>query len=105
MFYAGGHALGSHTDPNGPDSVRAKRDLAVAKALMYTCHEMYARQVSGIAPEYVEFPEDQDMVVTGAPFYILRPETAESLFVLNQLTGDPIYREWAWKIFESIEKH
>ena len=104
-FMPGVMALGAHTDPDGPDSVRAKRDLAVAKALMHTCHEMYTRQKSGIAPEYVEFPEGRDMEVTGAPFYILRPETAESLFVLNQLTGDPIYREWAWEIFESIEKN
>ena len=40
-----------------------------------------------------------------APFYILRPETAESLFILNQLTGDPIYREWAWEIWQAIDKH
>ena len=36
-------------------------------------------------------------------FYILRPETAESLFVLNQLTGDPIYREWGWEIWQAID--
>ena len=36
-------------------------------------------------------------------FYILRPETAESLFILQQLTGDPIYRDWAWEIWEAIE--
>ena len=40
-----------------------------------------------------------------AGFYILRPETVESLFVLHQLTRDPIYREWSRKIFEAIEKH
>jgi Glycosyl hydrolase family 47 len=104
-FMPGILALGAHTDPTGKDSVRAKRDLAVAKALMHTCHQMYTRQSSGIAPEYVEFPDGEDMTVTGAPFYILRPETAESLFVLNQLTGDPIYRDWAWGIFQSIDKH
>ena len=35
--------------------------------------------------------------------YILRPEVIESFFVLNQLTGDPIYREWGWEIFQAIE--
>jgi Glycosyl hydrolase family 47 len=104
-FMPGVMALGAHTDPRGPDSVRAKRDLAVAKALMHTCHEMYTRQSSGIAPEFVEFPERGDMSVTSAPFYILRPETAESLFVLNQITGDPMYRDWAWGIWENINKH
>jgi mannosyl-oligosaccharide alpha-1,2-mannosidase len=105
-FMPGALALGAHTDPKGSDSPRAKRDLAVAKALMYTCREMYHRMNSGIAPEYVEFPEGRDLVAAaGAPFYILRPETAESLFILNQLTGDPIYRDWAWEIWEAIEKN
>ena len=106
-FMPGALALGAHTDPRGKDSPRAKRDLAVAKALMYTCYQMYARMRSGISAEYVEFPATatNDFVVTSAPFYILRPETAESLFVLGQLTGDPIYRDWAWEIYQSIDKH
>ena len=105
-FLPGVLALGAHTDPTGADSERAKRDLAVAKALMYTCREMYHRQVSGISPEYVEFPKGEDMTVgTNAPFYILRPEVAESLFVLGQLTGDPIYRQWSWEIWEAIDRH
>lgn len=105
-FLPGLLALGAHTDPTGKDSTRAKRDMAVAKALMYTCREMYHRQPSGISPEYVEFPPGGGMKVgSTAPFYILRPETAESLFILNQLTGDPIYREWAWEIWQAIDKH
>ncbi len=36
--------------------------------------------------------------------YKLRPETAESLFVLHQVTGNPVYREWGWAIFQAIEK-
>lgn len=87
-FMPGLLALGAYNDPQGLDSQRAQRDLAVAKALMYTCYEMYERQSTGISPEYVEFPPGKDMVVgSTAPFYILRPETAESLFILNQLTG------------------
>ena len=34
-----------------------------------------------------------------------RPETIESLFVLYRLTGDRIYRDWGWKIFQSFEKY
>lgn len=34
-----------------------------------------------------------------------RPETVESLFLAYRLTGDPIYREHGWKIFQSIETH
>jgi hypothetical protein len=108
-FMPGLLALGAYTDPlGGPDSdnPRAKRDLDVAKALMYTCYQMYHRQTSGISPEYVEFRPGKDIVVgSTAPFYILRPETAESLFVLSQLTKDPIYRDWSYEIFTSINKH
>ena len=42
----------------------------------------------------------------GPPIYarnILRPETIESLYIAFQLTGDPIYREWGWQIFESFQ--
>jgi hypothetical protein len=105
-FLPGVLALGAHTDPSGSESPRATRDMAVAKSLMYTCRQMYHTQVSGISPEYVEFPHGQGMKIgSTAPFYILRPETAESLFILNQLTGDPIYREWAWEIWEAIDRH
>ena len=106
-FMPGILTLGSHTDPEGPGSVRARRDLALAKALMYTCYQMYEKQKTKISPEFVEFPEhsNSDMIVTTAPFYILRPETAESLFVMHQITNDPIYREWSWNIWESINKY
>jgi mannosyl-oligosaccharide alpha-1,2-mannosidase len=104
-FMPGALALGAYTDPNGLESDRAKRDLAVAKALMYTCYQMYHRMASGIAAEYVEFPSHQDFIPgPNAGFYILRPETAESMFILNKLTGDPIYRDWAWEIWEAIDR-
>lgn len=43
--------------------------------------------------------------VNQAPFYILRPEAIESLFILHQLTGNPIYREWGWEMFQAIDQH
>ena len=36
---------------------------------------------------------------------LLRPETVESLLIMWRLTGDAIYREWGWQIFEAIETH
>jgi mannosyl-oligosaccharide alpha-1,2-mannosidase len=38
-------------------------------------------------------------------YYILRPEVAESLFILHELTRDPIYREWGAQIFDAIERN
>ncbi len=50
--------------------------------------------------------DDKDLSVKrGAGYYLLRPETVESLYILNKFTGDPIYREWGWEIFQSIEKY
>lgn len=61
---------------------------------------------SGISPEFVQFYEGQDFEAgRGGHHYLLRPETVESLFVLYHLTGDPVYREWGWEIFQAIEKH
>ena len=67
---------------------------------MYTCYQMYARMRSGISAEFVEFPPSgaQDFVITSAPFYILRPETAESLFILGQLTGRTMSRKNGFEV-------
>lgn len=34
----------------------------------------------------------------------LRPETAESLYLLWKVTGDPKYREWGWELFRGFER-
>jgi mannosyl-oligosaccharide alpha-1,2-mannosidase len=105
-FMGGLLALGAYTDPLGLDSRRAQRDLRTAKALTYTCYQMYARMETGISAEFVQFYAGRDFESgSGAPHYLLRPEAAESLFVLNQLTGDPVYREWGWEMFQAIEKY
>lgn len=67
---------------------------------------MYARMKTGISPEYVDFVAGADFKVGRvAPHYLLRPEAVESFYILNSLTGDPIYREWGWEVFQSIEKY
>lgn len=67
---------------------------------------MYARMKTGISPEYVEFHSGKDFSVGAwAPHYLLRPEAVESFYILNALTGDPIYREWGWEVFLAIEKY
>jgi len=103
-FMAGSLALGAYTHPDGVDSLLAQRDLETGKSLAYTCYQMYARMKSGIAPELVRFVNGK--MSAGPPSkYILRPEAVESFFILNQLTGDPIYREWGWEVFQAIERY
>jgi hypothetical protein len=92
-FLGGTLALGAYTDPLGVDSPRARRDLKTARSLAYTCYQMYARTRTGMAPEYVRFEGENDMVVpSDSPYSILRPEAVEAFYYLSTLTGDPMYR-------------
>lgn len=92
-FMGGALALGAYTDPDGMSSPRATRDFNTAKALAYTCYQMYARSATGLSPEYVVFSDCNDFEISKTePSYMLRPEAVETFFYLNKLTGDPIYR-------------
>jgi mannosyl-oligosaccharide alpha-1,2-mannosidase len=105
-FVPGMLALGALNAAGTPGEANALRDLTTAKALAYTCWQMYERQATGIGAEFVEFPGGADLIAAPrAPFYILRPEAAEALFVMHQLTGNPVYREWGWAMFQAIDKH
>ena len=96
-------ALGAVTSP---DPARTARDLELGRQLTRTCYEFWHRQPTGIAPELVNFVAGADFKTPGnAKHYLLRPETVESLFVLYRTTGDPIYQDWGWEIWQSIEKH
>ncbi|QPH11062.1 hypothetical protein C2857_002638 [Epichloe festucae Fl1] len=41
---------------------------------------------------------------TTSGYYILRPETLESLYYSYRLTGDTKYQDWAWSAFQKIRK-
>ncbi|KAF0693877.1 Aste57867_15219 [Aphanomyces stellatus] len=84
--------------------------LDLAKELLHSCFQMYNQTPSKLAPERVAFNTNLD----GGPdiqlnpndaFYILRPETVESLMILYRVTGDATYRAWGKVIFEAIERH
>jgi mannosyl-oligosaccharide alpha-1,2-mannosidase len=80
---------------------------------------MYAVTETRLAPEIVWFNADppepgvkevtdykKDIIIKSRDAHNLqRPETIESLFVMWRLTGDEIYRDWGWKIFESFVQH
>lgn len=38
-------------------------------------------------------------------YYILRPETVESYFVMWRLTHDQKYRDWGWEAVQALERH
>jgi endoplasmic reticulum Man9GlcNAc2 1,2-alpha-mannosidase len=109
-------------------------DLELAKELMKTCWGMYKVTETGLAPEIAYFetddpprkwvPLDQDPPrsaplddVHGAQWAkdydihasdvhnLQRPETVESLLYMYRITGDEMYREWGWEMFQSFVKH
>ena len=84
-------------DPPNPDYL-----LTMAKELAYTCVNMYEQSASGLAPEtvFVEFGIHYPWLSDN--HYALRPETLESLWYLYYHTKDPVYQQWAYKIFQSI---
>jgi len=105
VCFAGGmFALGAHHKVMGDDEGTQKEHMRIGKEITRTCHEMYARQNSGLAPELVKFFPGSDFH-PGASHYILRPETVESYFVLYRLTGDSIYQDWGWEAFQAMERH
>jgi len=99
-FMGGALALGAYTDPEGMSSPRSIRDLKTAKALAYTCYQMYARSATGLSPDSVVFNECTDFSISKIkPAYMLRPEAVESFYYLHKLTGDPVYRVREYLLF------
>lgn len=109
-----------------------EEDMELARELMKTCMGMYRVTATGLAPEIAHFeiydpPKmmrdemlpskselEKDEDANWRADYILkpadrhnlqRPETVESLFYMWRITGDEMYREWGWEMFESFVKH
>ena len=74
------------------------------QALAYTCYQMYARMNTGVSPDSVKFIPQKDLTIDTKE-NVLRPEAFESFFILNYLTGDPVYREWGWECFSAIQRY
>ncbi|KAG0150377.1 hypothetical protein CROQUDRAFT_38431 [Cronartium quercuum f. sp. fusiforme G11] len=69
--------------------------------LAETCYDSYNSTKSGLGPD--KFTYDRSLVVLKGEF-ILRPEVLESIWYAWRLTGDPIWQERAWQIFEALEE-
>jgi len=84
--------------------------LRIAKGISKFCHLMYTRNPTGLPTEYVKINEEDKIESPDddnpfAKHYLMRPEAVESWFILYRITKDPIYREWGWQFFQSIELH
>lgn len=109
-----------------------RAQLALAEELAASCVAMGARTPTGLAPEIADFSPGPGLAGPGPPaeareaagvgegaqglgqdvrpkmgaaHNLLRPEVAESLFVLHRLTHRPQYRRWGWDLFQAFEAH
>ncbi|KAL9131842.1 MAG: hypothetical protein Q9217_000288 [Psora testacea] len=115
----------------GKWSEHAESDMRLATELTKTCWGMYKAMVTGLAPEIAHFRisepahMESDGILKSAELtddpkaewrddYVIkhndnhnlqRPETVESLFYMWRITGDPIYREWGWEMFQNFVKY
>jgi len=99
-FFGGLLALAAHALP--------ARDvdgwwLPAAKELGRGCYERNRRTPSGLAAEIEDVGGRMPTGVTD-PRYLQRPETLETLFYLHRATGDEVYRDWSWDLFQAIDK-
>ncbi|KAG0143970.1 hypothetical protein CROQUDRAFT_724232 [Cronartium quercuum f. sp. fusiforme G11] len=67
-----------------------------------TCYDSYNSTKTGLGPESFS-PGEELRIINGE--FILRPEVVESIWYAWRLTGDPIWQDRAWEIFQSLEKH
>ncbi|KAF2077590.1 hypothetical protein CYY_001131 [Polysphondylium violaceum] len=102
-FTGGMFALGAAANVSESEEMN-EFYMEAGKQITATCAKTYFNMPTGVGPEVAGFSSDGS-IYAQVQYYILRPETVESLFILYRLTGDTKYQEWAWRIFEAIEKN
>lgn len=99
-------------------------ELATAIRLTEGCFWAYQNTASGIMPEifyvdkcpsegscewtdkgHVEPGHEYGFTQLSDTSYQLRPEAIESIFIMYRITGDPIWQEKGWNMFQAIMKH
>ncbi|PIK39368.1 putative mannosyl-oligosaccharide 1,2-alpha-mannosidase IB-like [Apostichopus japonicus] len=100
-FSGGMFALGSKYI-NNPEHY-----LELGAQITETCHKSYENSATKLGPEAFRFEGHGEAVAMrqNEKYYILRPETIESYFVMWRLTKDQKYRDWGWQAVEAIEKN
>ncbi|PAA52595.1 hypothetical protein BOX15_Mlig006977g1 [Macrostomum lignano] len=86
---------------------RRRQDwLRFAENITRACYLAYEQSPTGLGPEGFIVSDEfgRARVSPTQDSYVLRPETVESIYYLYQVTGDPMYREWGWKIVQSLNR-
>ena len=105
-FSAGMFSLGSNLSVHSSPE-QNQHFMKLGEDIGLTCQESYKRTETGIGPEVFWFTGDFEAQALrqNDEYYILRPEVIEGWLYLWRITHNNIYREWAWKAVQSIEKY
>merc|ERR1719431_735550 len=83
----------------------SERWMDIAKGITHTCHESYDRSDTKLGPEAFRFSDavEARALKQNERYYILRPETVESYFLMWRLTKEQKYREWGWEFVQALD--
>merc|ERR1712079_983531 len=101
-FAGGMYGLAAHEEKDS----NSERWMGIAKGITNTCHESYDRSDTKLGPEAFRFSDavEARALKSNERYYILRPETFESYFILWRLTHDQKYRDWGWEAVQALDK-
>merc|ERR1711962_1275281 len=100
-FAGGMYGLAAHEEKDS----NSERWMSIAKGITNTSHESYDRTDSKLGPEAFRFSNavEARALKSNERYYILRPETFESYFILWRLTKDQKYRDWGWEAVQALD--
>merc|ERR1712073_20219 len=101
-FAGGMYGLAAHEEKDS----NSERWMKIAEGITNTCHESYDRTDTKLGPEAFRFSDavEARALKSNERYYILRPETFESYFILWRLTHDQKYRDWGWEAVQALDK-
>lgn len=102
-FYPGNVALGVLSGAVTGD--KAKEYLQFAEDMMYTCFQLYNQTATGLGADGIRIDLETEQASGLNRPYLQRPEVVESLFYLWRATHDKKYREWGWKVVQSLNTY
>lgn len=95
--------------------------MELARQLLASSHNTFARMPTNLGPENFGFlpdgDSDSDLLVSqreeikkygfylDRPYFLVRPELIESLFYFYRITGDERYADQVWKIWQGIREN
>ncbi len=105
-YFPGVLALGALHGLGGGLHGKSEHDyIHRARDLTRTCYLMSRSNEHGLAPEISSVMLNGSLIPKdGADHSLLRPEVIEAVYIMHEVTGDPMYREWGKEMWDDIQR-